>query len=185
MPLEGSTLIAGKWQVLYMPGSNAKAIAKARTLPADSICIDLEDAVAPSVKEDARMQVLAAIQEGGFGAREVAVRANGLDTPWGEDDIAMIAQSGAHALCLPKVDSIETVVAAHKVLEEAGAPPTMSLWCMIETPMVRYQQPRYSYPEKCARLPTPRLISPFLVPGRVYFAQRRSAGRGETLATGV
>jgi len=121
--------------VLYMPGSNAKAVAKARTIPADSICIDLEDAVAPAAKKEARMQVLAAIQEGGFGAREIAVRANGLDTPWGADDIAMIAQSGAHAVCLPKVDSMETVIAVHQVMAKAGAPASMALWCMIETPL--------------------------------------------------
>ena len=78
--------------VLYMPGSNARAIDKARTLPADGIIIDLEDAVAPEAKDGARAEVAAAVRKGGFGRREVVIRVNGPDTPWGEDDIAAAAR---------------------------------------------------------------------------------------------
>src|SRR5215470_9319976 len=88
---------------LYLPASNAKAIAKARTLPADVVILDLEDAVAPDAKIEARAAALAAIAEGGFGRRELAIRANGLDTPWGADDLAAIAKSGVDAVLVPKV----------------------------------------------------------------------------------
>ena len=81
--------------VLYMPGSNARAMEKARTLPADGVILDLEDAVAPDAKDTARTQVCAAVREGGYGGREVIIRVNGLDTPWGKDDLASAAQSRA------------------------------------------------------------------------------------------
>ena len=77
--------------VLYMPGSNARALEKARTLPADGLILDLEDAVAPDAKASARQQWLAALREGGYGPREVIIRVNALNTPWGEDDVAAIA----------------------------------------------------------------------------------------------
>ena len=83
---------------LYLPASNARAIEKARTLPADVIILDLEDAVAPEAKVEARAAAVAAVREGGFGGREVAIRANGLDTEWGADDLAAIASSGADAV---------------------------------------------------------------------------------------
>ena len=116
---------------LYLPASNARAIAKARTLPADIVILDLEDAVAPEAKEDARAAAVAAVQEGGFGHREVAIRANGLDTPWGAADLAAIATSGADAVLVPKVSSADDIAACHTAL--AAAPGTMQLWAMIET----------------------------------------------------
>src|SRR5919107_5190732 len=97
------TDIRPRRSVLYMPGANARAIDKARTLPADGIIIDLEDAVAPDAKEAARAQVLSAVRQGGFGHREVVIRVNGPETPWGEDDIAAAAEAGAHAILIPKV----------------------------------------------------------------------------------
>jgi citrate lyase subunit beta/citryl-CoA lyase len=115
--------------VLFMPGSNARALDKARTLPADALVFDLEDAVAPDVKAMARAQVLAAVRAGGYGRREVIVRANALATPWGRDDLAALASAGADAVLLPKVESPETVAAALAVLG-----PGPALWCMLETP---------------------------------------------------
>lgn len=115
---------------LYLPASNAKAIAKARTLPADVIILDLEDSVAPEAKVEAREAALEAVREG-FGGREVAVRANGLDTPWGADDLLAIAGSSADAVLVPKVSSIEDIRHCEAAL--SAAPPQMQLWAMVET----------------------------------------------------
>jgi citrate lyase subunit beta/citryl-CoA lyase len=116
---------------LYLPASNPKAIAKARTLPADIVILDLEDAVAPEAKSDARAAALAAVAEGGFGRRELAIRANGIDTPWGADDLAAIAGSGADAVLVPKISSPADIEYCQQAL--AGAPANMQLWAMIET----------------------------------------------------
>lgn len=121
--------------VLYMPGSNARALEKGRTLAADSLILDLEDAVAPDAKETARDQIKAALAEGGYGHREILVRVNGLDTAWGRDDIAAMATSGADALLLPKVDSAAMVQEAESLMDAAGAPKDMAIWCMMETPL--------------------------------------------------
>jgi citrate lyase subunit beta/citryl-CoA lyase len=115
--------------VLFMPGSSARALEKARTLPADALVLDLEDAVAPERKAEARAQVVAAVQAGGYGRREVIVRVNTLATPWGAEDLAAAAKAGADAVLLPKVESAETVGAAIALL---GAAP--AVWCMLETP---------------------------------------------------
>src|SRR5262245_13018641 len=93
--------------VLYMPGSNARAMAKARTLPVDCIVLDLEDSVAPDAKETARAQVAEAVQAGGFAPREVIVRINGLDTAWWLDDVNAVAPAKPDALLVPKVSSAE------------------------------------------------------------------------------
>lgn len=116
---------------LYLPASNAKAIAKARTLPCDVVVLDLEDAVAPEAKEEARAAAIAAITEGGFGHREVAIRANGIDTEWGAADLAAIAGSKADAVLVPKVNSPEDVTRYHRALSAAA--PQLQLWTMIET----------------------------------------------------
>lgn len=116
---------------LYLPASNARAIEKARSLPADVVILDLEDAVAPEAKEAAREAAVAAVREGGFGAREVAIRANGLDTEWGAADLAAIARSGADAVLVPKVSSPQDILACEKAL--AAAPASLQLWTMIET----------------------------------------------------
>ena len=121
--------------VLYMPGSNARAINKARTLPADTVVLDLEDAVAPEKKSEARGMVLEELRRGGFGQRELAVRANGLDTEWAEDDIAAIAHSGAHAVALPKVEGGAAVEHVRMLLRKHGAPRELAIWSMIETPL--------------------------------------------------
>lgn len=120
--------------VLYMPASNARALEKARTLPADALILDLEDAVAPAVKDAARAQALAALSAGGYGRRELVLRVNGAATPWAAADLAAAARSGAHAVLLPKVERAAEVQAAERALVAAGAPAELALWCMIETP---------------------------------------------------
>lgn len=120
--------------VLYVPGSNARALEKARSLPADGLILDLEDAVAPGAKEEARAGALSALGRGGYGRREVALRVNGPGTPWHEADLAAAARSGADAVCLPKVEDAVAVQAAERSLAAAGAPEELALWCMIETP---------------------------------------------------
>lgn len=117
--------------VLYLPASNARAIDKARSLPADAIVFDLEDAVAPELKAEARSAALAAVAAGGFGNREVAIRANGLDTPWGADDLAAAAASGADAVVMPKISTVADIAACEAAL--AQAPAGLQLWAMIET----------------------------------------------------
>ena len=127
---------------LYMPGSNSRAMEKAKTLDADTVIFDLEDAVAPEAKPEARRQVCDMVSAGGYGPREVIIRVNGLDTEWGKDDIAAVAKTGADGLLVPKINHAEDVAAANKLMDEAGAPPDMRLWIMMETPiaMLRAQE---------------------------------------------
>jgi citrate lyase subunit beta/citryl-CoA lyase len=120
---------------LYMPGSNARALEKARSLDCDVVIFDLEDAVAPSQKEVARAQVLAAIKQGGYGRRELVVRVNGLATPWGRDDLLAAGSIGAHAILLPKVASPGDITRAAHDLHEAGISEEVRLWAMMETPL--------------------------------------------------
>ena len=108
--------------VLYMPGANARALDKARTLHADALILHLEDAVAPDAKAQAREQVAAALRAGGYGRRECVVRINALDTAWGHDDVRAIAPAGADAVLLPKVQSAAELAALAQALDAAGAP---------------------------------------------------------------
>lgn len=120
--------------VLYMPGSNLRALEKARTLPADGLILDLEDAVAPRHKELARVQIVKTLNQGGYGRRELIVRVNGLDTEWGADDVRAIAELPIDAVLFPKVESASHVLAAVASLKEAGSPDTLAVWAMAETP---------------------------------------------------
>jgi citrate lyase subunit beta/citryl-CoA lyase len=120
--------------VLYMPAANERALEKAKTLPADAIIFDLEDAVAPDAKASARANAVAAASSGEYGHRELTIRCNGLDTEWGHDDLAAAARSGAAAVVIPKVGSLETVHQVTAMLDTAGAPASMTIWAMIETP---------------------------------------------------
>ena len=129
------TTIRPRRSVLYMPGANPRALAKARTLPVDTVILDLEDSVAPDAKETARETVVAALREGGFGYREVVVRVNGAATPWAQDDMAAIAAAGPDAILLPKVEDPETLAEADRVLTAFGAPERLQIWAMIETPL--------------------------------------------------
>jgi citrate lyase subunit beta/citryl-CoA lyase len=125
--------------VLYMPASRASALEKAKSLPADALIFDLEDAVAPDAKDTAREQACAAATSGAYGKREIIIRANGLATPWGYADLAAIAKSGAAAALIPKVESAAMLAQAAQVLDEAGAPADMALWAMVETPLAMLQ----------------------------------------------
>lgn len=118
---------------LYVPGSNARALEKIPTLDADVVVVDLEDAVAPAAKEEARRAAVAAIRRG-LGGAELVLRVNGEGTPWAEADLAAAATSGADAVLLPKVDRPETVQEAERRLAAAGAPAHLALWAMVETP---------------------------------------------------
>lgn len=124
--------------VLYMPGANTRALDKARSLAADSLILDLEDAVAPDAKVIARQNILQAL-ETGFGQREATVRINSLNTPWGLDDLKVFANSKADAIVLPKVESAEQIQTVAKILKEANARPDLTIWAMIETPKAIFQ----------------------------------------------
>jgi citrate lyase subunit beta/citryl-CoA lyase len=120
--------------VLYMPGSNPRALEKAKTLSADVLVLDLEDAVSVERKLEARDLIVAALRGGGYGKRELVVRVNGLETPWGADDIRAMATLGADAICLPKVETVQQVQQAARLLDAAGAPDSLKIWIMAETP---------------------------------------------------
>lgn len=121
--------------VLYMPGSNARALEKAKTLDADALILDLEDAVAPDAKALARDQVCAAVAGGGYGRRELIIRVNAPETPWGADDMAAAAKAGPDAILVPKVSSAADITRAVDALNDAGAGKGMQLWAMMETPL--------------------------------------------------
>ncbi len=121
--------------VLYMPGSNARALEKAKTLPADALILDLEDAVAPDAKAEAREQVAAAVKAGGYGGRELVIRINALDTPWGEADLAAAVAAAPDAILVPKVSSPEALSAVGLRLRRLGADERTRIWAMIETPL--------------------------------------------------
>ena len=125
--------------VLYMPGSNARALEKAKTLPADTVILDLEDAVAPDAKSDARTQVCAAVKAGGYGKREVIIRVNGLDTQWGASDIEAAVAAGPDGILVPKVSGPEDVDQIEAALSAAGAPADFQMWAMMETPLAMLQ----------------------------------------------
>jgi citrate lyase subunit beta/citryl-CoA lyase len=117
--------------LLYMPASNPRALEKARTLPCDGVILDLEDAVAPDAKPAAREQAARAVRAGGFGRREVVIRCNGLETPWGADDLKVAAEAGPDAILVPKVNGPADIRAYEAAI--AHAPPHTRLWAMIET----------------------------------------------------
>jgi citrate lyase subunit beta/citryl-CoA lyase len=121
--------------VLYMPGSNARAIEKARTLPADAVILDLEDSVAPDAKAAARQQVVDAVKAGGFGTREVIVRVNGLDTPWHVDDVTAAAHAAPDAILVPKISTPQQLEALGQRLLDMRADLRTRIWAMIETPI--------------------------------------------------
>jgi citrate lyase subunit beta / citryl-CoA lyase len=120
--------------VLYMPSSNERALEKAKTIPADGLILDLEDAVAPDAKAEARERACAAVTSGEYGAKELTIRINGADTQWHEDDLAAAAKAGPDAIVVPKVNSPEAVRDLVAAMERAGAPEHTKLWAMIESP---------------------------------------------------
>ena len=124
--------------VLYMPAANERALEKAKTISADAIIFDLEDAVAPDAKPDARARAVAAVQSGEYGNRELTIRCNGLDTEWGADDIAAAGAASPSAVVIPKVDTVEQVDAVSAQLDAAGASADTMIWPMIETPTAMF-----------------------------------------------
>jgi citrate lyase subunit beta/citryl-CoA lyase len=117
-----------------MPGSNARAIEKARTLPVDGVILDLEDAVAPDAKEQARKQVIEAVKAGGFGSREVFIRVNGIDTEWHADDMQAAAHGGPDAILVPKISEVVQLERVGQRLLDMKADLKVRVWAMIETP---------------------------------------------------
>lgn len=130
-----ATVLRPRRSLLYMPGSNPRALEKARSLPADGLIIDLEDAVAPDAKESARSIVAAALAKGGYGGRELVLRVNPLDTVWGHSDLATAATMPIDAVLLPKVESADRVRVTVSLLDALGAPERLAVWCMLETPL--------------------------------------------------
>ena len=124
--------------VLYMPGANTRALEKAKSLEADSLILDLEDAVAPDAKISARSNINAAL-ESGFGHREAVIRINGLDTQWGLDDLKAFAHSKANAILLPKVESAAQIQKVAELLKELNPSHQLTIWAMIETPMAIFK----------------------------------------------
>ena len=120
--------------VLYMPAANERALEKAKGIPSDAIIFDLEDAVSPDSKDLARAQAVAAANSGEYGKRELTIRCNSLDTPWGAADIAAAAGACVTAVVIPKVSSVAELDAVSRALDAAGAPAEMGIWAMVETP---------------------------------------------------
>ncbi|UMG94566.1 CoA ester lyase [Nocardioides sp. TF02-7] len=130
-----TTELRPRRSVLYMPSSNGRALEKAKSIPADGIIFDLEDAVAPDAKPAAREAAAAAVASGEYGRRELTIRVNGTGTEWHEADLAAAAQAGPHGVVVPKVGSADEVRRLAAALERAGAPDHTRLWAMIETPV--------------------------------------------------
>lgn len=126
-------MIRPRRSLLFMPGSNPRALEKARTLPADGLILDLEDAVAPDAKSVARDQIAQAVTARGFGKREVIVRTNGLDSPWWIDDLNMAAKVRPDGVLVPKISSVDDLKAVADRLRACGADPAIRVWAMIET----------------------------------------------------
>jgi len=117
-----------------MPGANERALEKAKGIPADALIFDLEDAVSPDAKPEARDRVCAAASSGGYGLREVVIRVNGLETPWGADDLTAAASAGPAAVLVPKIDGPADIAEVERRLEAGGAPSSTRIWAMLETP---------------------------------------------------
>jgi citrate lyase subunit beta / citryl-CoA lyase len=130
-----AAMLRPRRSVLYMPGANERALEKAAGLPADALILDLEDAVAPDAKAEARDRVCEAAASGRYGRREVTIRVNGIGTPWHDDDLQAAGAAGPAAVVVPKVDSANAVHAIEKGLDAAGAPEHTAIWAMIETPL--------------------------------------------------
>ena len=127
-------MIRPRRSLLFMPGSNPRALEKARSLAADGLILDLEDAVGPDAKETARRAIADAVNAKSFGAREILIRINALDSPWWIDDLAMAARCKPDGLLVPKISSVEDLTAIADRLADTNAPMAIRVWAMIETP---------------------------------------------------
>jgi citrate lyase subunit beta/citryl-CoA lyase len=126
-------MIRPRRSLLFMPGSNARALEKARNLPADGLILDIEDSVAPDAKAKAREQIALAVAGKGFGKREVWIRTNSLDSPWWSDDVAMAGKAKPDGILVPKVSSVADLEKIGDRLQAIGADPSIKVWAMIET----------------------------------------------------
>jgi citrate lyase subunit beta/citryl-CoA lyase len=126
-------MVRPRRSLLFMPGSNARALEKGRNLPADGLILDLEDSVAPEAKASARDQIAKAIAAGGFGKREILIRTNALDSPWWMEDVAMAAKTRPDGILIPKVSSVEDLGTIARCLRDASDQPSIQVWTMIET----------------------------------------------------
>lgn len=138
--------------VLYMPGANERALEKARSIPADALILDLEDSVAPEAKAEARTRVAAAVAARGYGGRELIVRINGLDTPWGIDDLKMAAAAGPDAVLVPKVARPGDIVNVSRIHGAMGGADSTRMWAMMETPMAIFNVREIASVHQVARL---------------------------------
>jgi len=129
-----SQVIRPRRSLLYMPGSNPRALEKGKNLPVDGLILDLEDAVMAEAKNTARTLVCDAVKADVYGPREVVIRTNALDTKWGMDDIKAAAEAGPDAILLPKVEDAQTIQTMVSILKSYGAPEKTKIWCMMETP---------------------------------------------------
>jgi citrate lyase subunit beta / citryl-CoA lyase len=146
------TAIRPRRSVLYMPGANERALEKAKTLPADSLILDLEDAVAPEAKAEARERVCNAVKAGGYGPRELVIRVNGQDTEWGKADLKAAAHAKPDAILAPKISTGDEIRWLDEALSEAGAARSLQLWVMIETPLAILNLKEIAQTAKTTRL---------------------------------
>jgi citrate lyase subunit beta/citryl-CoA lyase len=146
------TAIRPRRSVLYMPGANERALEKAKTLPADSLILDLEDAVAPEAKAEARERVCNVVRAGGYGPRELVIRVNGQDTEWGKPDLKAAAHAKPDAILAPKISTGDEIRWLDEALSEAGAARSMQLWVMIETPLAILNLKEIAQTAKTTRL---------------------------------
>jgi citrate lyase subunit beta/citryl-CoA lyase len=153
-----------------MPGSNARALDKARTLPADALILDLEDAVAPDAKQIAREQVTAAVNAGGYGPREIAIRVNAFSTPWGLDDFEAAVAAKPDAILVPKISSAAELLEVAKALKQTGAANSIRIWIMIETAASAFRLEEIA---ACAKDPATRL-SVFILGTNDYAKETRA-----------
>jgi citrate lyase subunit beta / citryl-CoA lyase len=133
LPEGNEIMVRPRRSLLFMPGSNARALEKARTLPADGIILDLEDSVAPEAKAAARDQIAQTVAAGGFGRREVLIRINALDSPWWIDDVTMAGKARPDGILVPKISSVEDLAAVADRLGDINADRSIRVWAMIET----------------------------------------------------
>jgi citrate lyase subunit beta / citryl-CoA lyase len=149
---EGFMKIRPRRSVLYMPGANERALEKAKAIPADALILDLEDSVAPDAKPQARANVAAAVKSKAYGKRELIIRINGLDTPWGVDDLKTAADAGPDAVLVPKVARPGDIVNVARIFGAMGGPEETRMWAMMETPMAIFNVREIASVHQVARL---------------------------------
>ena len=180
--LPDTPAIRPRRSVLYMPGSNARALDKARTLGADALILDLEDAVAPEAKDTARRLACEAVRAGGYGRREMVIRVNARETPWFADDLRAAVEASPDAILLPKIETVAALSAIMGEVRALGAKPQLRLWAMIETPLAILNAGALA---AVARASSPGLLAAFVM-GTNDLAKetgaRQVAGRAPMLA---